>query len=491
MIFSQRREYQSCSLYSRTCELEKAMMTALLYNHVDFVELLLENGVSMSHFLTEKRLEELYRKVTGEFVLPNLSTIMDYLTGLTFKCVDDKQESFVRQTVDMAYFLLILVVFLLAYGVSQQAILFPNQAPTWELIPKIFFRPYFQVYGELFIDDVDYSHAHNDTAFGTPRFNVYAGRLVTFLMALFLLVANILLLNLLIAIFNQVFNGGNFFTHVVYQWNPGKISCKMVSFLADVSPLVSTLSLVFMTLDRFFAVVYPTRASLRTRKIRRVLLTLSWLIPVVYCGRNFYSYRLIYGTCGEFWGLKYHQSISTFITTFYTVAFIIVPLVVLTILYGVIVVALHKRQVIQQNVISTVQQRIRQKQRRRINILAFSIVLAFAVCNSPMYFYVYIVHSFITKWSYDPSKAFHNMVKLSYILAFSNATINPLICMVFNREIRRAVKEIMPHCIRRPFGGQSFDFGRCGSNMRSLEFDQRTPVTTSSPVQRFGDSDTL
>lgn len=39
------------------------MMSALLYNHVDFVELLLENGVSMSHFLTEKRLEELYRKV--------------------------------------------------------------------------------------------------------------------------------------------------------------------------------------------------------------------------------------------------------------------------------------------------------------------------------------------------------------------------------------------------------------------------------------------
>lgn len=48
---------------SQTCDLENAMMEALLQDRVEFVELLLENGVSMSHFLTEKRLEELYRKV--------------------------------------------------------------------------------------------------------------------------------------------------------------------------------------------------------------------------------------------------------------------------------------------------------------------------------------------------------------------------------------------------------------------------------------------
>lgn len=29
--------------------------------------------------------------------MPDLCSIMDYLVGLTFKCLDDKQESFVRQ----------------------------------------------------------------------------------------------------------------------------------------------------------------------------------------------------------------------------------------------------------------------------------------------------------------------------------------------------------------------------------------------------------
>ncbi|EDO47658.1 predicted protein, partial [Nematostella vectensis] len=111
-----------------------------------------------------------------------------------------------RMTIDMMYFLVIMVVFLLAYGVAQQAILFPHEKPSWELITKIFFRPYFQVYGELFIEDVDYSSNSRETAFSTPKFDEYGGRLVTVIMAFYLLVANILLLNLLIAIFNNTFS---------------------------------------------------------------------------------------------------------------------------------------------------------------------------------------------------------------------------------------------------------------------------------------------
>lgn len=44
----------------------------------------------------------------------------------------------------------------MAYGVAQQAILFPYESGSWNLIPKVFFRPYFQVYGELFIEDASH-----------------------------------------------------------------------------------------------------------------------------------------------------------------------------------------------------------------------------------------------------------------------------------------------------------------------------------------------
>lgn len=43
--------------------LDEAMMQALEHDRIDFVKLLLENGVSMKKFLTIPRLEELYNTV--------------------------------------------------------------------------------------------------------------------------------------------------------------------------------------------------------------------------------------------------------------------------------------------------------------------------------------------------------------------------------------------------------------------------------------------
>lgn len=45
--------------------LEQAMMDALVLDRVDFVKLLIENGVNIHHFLTIPRLEELYNTVGG------------------------------------------------------------------------------------------------------------------------------------------------------------------------------------------------------------------------------------------------------------------------------------------------------------------------------------------------------------------------------------------------------------------------------------------
>lgn len=41
------------------------MMDALVLDRVDFVKLLIENGVNIHHFLTIPRLEELYNTVSA------------------------------------------------------------------------------------------------------------------------------------------------------------------------------------------------------------------------------------------------------------------------------------------------------------------------------------------------------------------------------------------------------------------------------------------
>ena len=115
----------------------------------------------------------------------------------------------------MIYYVTLLGVVLMAYGVFRQSILFPNEEPSWRLGRDVFFQPYFMIYGELFAEDIDPDCG--------PEYDVkecVTGRwLNPLLMTVYLLVANILLLNLLIAVFNSIFLKTNAFSHQIWHFN--------------------------------------------------------------------------------------------------------------------------------------------------------------------------------------------------------------------------------------------------------------------------------
>ena len=52
----------------------------------------------------------------------------------------------------MLYFITILIVFMVAYGVATNTLLRPRKGSTWKLA-DIFFYPYFNIHGEFFIED--------------------------------------------------------------------------------------------------------------------------------------------------------------------------------------------------------------------------------------------------------------------------------------------------------------------------------------------------
>jgi len=55
----------------------------------------------------------------------------------------------------MLKFFVIMLVFLLAYGVSSQSLLFPAREPYWMITRDILYHPYWQLYGELFLDETE------------------------------------------------------------------------------------------------------------------------------------------------------------------------------------------------------------------------------------------------------------------------------------------------------------------------------------------------
>ncbi len=59
------------------------------------------------------------------------------------------------QMTDLAFFLAILLVAILAYGVASQALRFPNDTVEWKLLKNVVYLPYWQMYGELFLDEIE------------------------------------------------------------------------------------------------------------------------------------------------------------------------------------------------------------------------------------------------------------------------------------------------------------------------------------------------
>eukprot|EP00080_Pristionchus_pacificus_P015819 PDM75839.1 ion channel [Pristionchus pacificus] len=129
-----------------------------------------------------------------------------------------KMASF-SYVVNMTYIVVMLVVSLLAFGLARQSISYPNEEFHWLLIRNIFYKPYFMLYGEVYADEIDQcgdeawdKHSEMnislyDDQFFEPSNSCVPGYWIPpILMTIFLLIANILLISMLIAIFNHIFD---------------------------------------------------------------------------------------------------------------------------------------------------------------------------------------------------------------------------------------------------------------------------------------------
>ncbi|XP_016086936.1 transient receptor potential cation channel subfamily M member 1-like [Sinocyclocheilus grahami] len=119
-----------------------------------------------------------------------------------------------KMMIDMLYFVVIMLVVLMSFGVARQAILHPDEEPTWRLARNIFYMPYWMIYGEVFADSIDLYAMEINPPCGENLYDedgkklppcIPGAWLTPAIMACYLLVANILLVNLLIAVFNNTF----------------------------------------------------------------------------------------------------------------------------------------------------------------------------------------------------------------------------------------------------------------------------------------------
>ncbi|XP_070540273.1 transient receptor potential cation channel subfamily M member-like 2 [Ptychodera flava] len=99
---------------------------------------------------------------------------------------------------EMYWFLWVLVVFIVGFGVAINIILSVERSPNVDILRDIFYFPYFQLYGELFLDAMNTTNDKQipDTV-SSVAFSMF--------LAVYLIIGNLLLLNILIAIFSGVY----------------------------------------------------------------------------------------------------------------------------------------------------------------------------------------------------------------------------------------------------------------------------------------------
>ncbi|KAH3703765.1 hypothetical protein DPMN_078811 [Dreissena polymorpha] len=71
------------------------------------------------------------------------------------KTIGSKIIIILRMVNDLLYVLVIMAVFLLAYAIASHSILYPGATLTWETARQIIRKPYFHLYGELFLDETE------------------------------------------------------------------------------------------------------------------------------------------------------------------------------------------------------------------------------------------------------------------------------------------------------------------------------------------------
>ncbi|KAK3738346.1 hypothetical protein QZH41_003948 [Actinostola sp. cb2023] len=227
----------------------------------------------------------------------------------------------------------------------------------------------------------------------------------------------------------------------------GEFLCKFFYFVSDITPPVSILSLVFMTVDRFYAVVYPMKAALIPRGYRIVVIILTWIISMAVFSPYFYGLGLYkMGTqwyCIPTWSESSHKVFSTTVC----IIFIIVPFTVLTVLYTAILVTLRRSRGAGEEL--EVQKQRRAKRNVAVIKLAFTIVVAFAVCWGPYNTVVFIQIFSLLDFQARPELlcSWPSVQAVAQFLAYANTAINPLIYFILNENYRQGLKRAVTKTI--------------------------------------------
>ena len=220
----------------------------------------------------------------------------------------------------------------------------------------------------------------------------------------------------------------------------GEVLCKLVPFMAHISGSVSIQSLVLIAVERFIAVVYPLKTVQFSSRRRTSLVIVTWVVAAVSHSPILY-FRRLRTSCGETycvrdWSPLFDTRSAHPIYFAVTVNLhMALCLLVIACLYTAILIKLKRTNVPGDRSSQTDPQGSRRRERNKnITKMSVCIVVAFAVCNLPVYF--------LLMWPFIRTSPSTNFFFIALNFVYANGAVNPWILFYFCSNFRRGLRDM-------------------------------------------------
>ena len=231
-------------------------------------------------------------------------------------------------------------------------------------------------------------------------------------------------------------------------WILGNILCKVSYFLPDVSLVVSIESLLLISMDRLVAVVFPLKARRFSTKAHLISILCTWIIAIAVHAPYFYTFRLFTGSdnvtyCEARWAPAFDhiETHKRYVTATFII-FVVVPICILTIVYGTIAWAL-KAESKKMDVESCNKQTKIKEHNSKVIRSSVAIITAFALCMIPQLISM-LTRVFVWNWQVLPICAFRTVFPfIATFMLHSWSAVNPCICFIFIKSYQSTLKRVL------------------------------------------------
>lgn len=224
----------------------------------------------------------------------------------------------------------------------------------------------------------------------------------------------------------------------------GTITCKALFYVMPVSIAATVLTMLIISINRFYAVFYPLKGKLsrKPRILSAIIWILSFVLMIPYV---FYSDVELNIGQNAFVCLQFSPRADPDVIRIFQICLFIIlyafPLLMIAILYVLICRKMWLRK-IPGNISSTNRAVIEMSKRKVVRLLVI-LVVVFALCWFP----TYVNHYF---WFVRPEHGHQLPLGVQFVflwLAHANSAINPCLYILLNDSFRKELASTLACCL--------------------------------------------